>query len=66
MLKQKEQQKKLAAYKHVINQVALTRKAVPYNSDTFSLTAQILQLNPDVYTLWSYRKEVVLQQIEDR
>ncbi|XP_022919133.1 geranylgeranyl transferase type-2 subunit alpha [Onthophagus taurus] len=65
LLKQKEQQKKLAAYKHVMNQVSLNRKSVPYHVETYSLCAQILQSNPDVYTLWNYRKEVVLQQLQE-
>ncbi|GJQ70123.1 hypothetical protein Trydic_g22593 [Trypoxylus dichotomus] len=64
LLKQKEQQKKLKAYRYAMNQVFLTRKDVPYNKDSLILCAQILTVNPDVYTLWNYRKEVILQQIE--
>lgn len=66
LLKQKEQQKKLAAYRYAMNQIASTRKNVPYDKTSFQLCAQVLTVNPDVYTLWNYRKEVVLQQIEMR
>lgn len=66
LLKQKEQQRKLAAYRYAIGQVAATRNAVPYDKDSFNLCAQVLIVNPDVYTLWNYRKEVVLQQISIR
>ncbi|KAK9675222.1 Protein prenyltransferase alpha subunit repeat [Popillia japonica] len=64
LLKQKEQQKKLRAYKYAMNQVAATRKEIPFNKDSLMLCAQVLSVNPDVYTLWNYRKEVVLQQLE--
>lgn len=66
LLKQKEQQKKLRAYKYAMNQVAATRKEIPFNKDSLMLCAQVLSVNPDVYTLWNYRKEVVLQQLEMR
>ncbi|KRT86265.1 hypothetical protein AMK59_1605, partial [Oryctes borbonicus] len=65
LLKQKEQQRKLKAYRYALDQVALTRKDVPYNKNSLMLCAQVLTVNPDVYTLWNYRKEVVLQQIEE-
>ncbi|KAI4465028.1 protein farnesyltransferase alpha subunit/rab geranylgeranyl transferase alpha subunit [Holotrichia oblita] len=64
LLKQKEQQEKLKAYRYAMNQVAATRKEYPFNKHSLMLCAQVLTVNPDVYTLWNYRKEVVLQQIE--
>lgn len=33
-----------------------------YNEDTFKLTTNILQWNPDYYTIWNYRRILILNQ----
>lgn len=32
-----------------------------YNKDTFNLTTRILSSNPDYYTIWNYRRIVILE-----
>lgn len=31
--------------------------------DTFNLTSRILQLNPDYYTIWNYRRIIILDLV---
>ncbi|XP_063901682.1 geranylgeranyl transferase type-2 subunit alpha-like [Zophobas morio] len=62
--KHKEQQKKLTAYRMGMKQILATRDADSYNKDSLALSAQLLTINPDIYTLWNYRKEVVLIEIK--
>lgn len=33
-----------------------------YSEETFKLTTQILQWNPDYYTIWNYRRTILLEQ----
>ncbi|KAG5876455.1 hypothetical protein JTB14_032688 [Gonioctena quinquepunctata] len=62
-LKQKEQQKKLAAYQMGMNTILATRNKDSYEPESFSLCTHLLAANPDIYTLWNYRKEVILMEI---
>lgn len=64
--KQKEQQKKLAAYQAGLKQIISTRKKDSYDPTSLSICTQILIPNPDIYTLWNYRKEVVLIKLKER
>lgn len=34
-----------------------------YSEETFKLTTQILQWNPDYYTIWNYRRIILLEKI---
>jgi geranylgeranyl transferase type-2 subunit alpha len=34
-----------------------------YTIDTFKLTTKILQWNPDYYTIWNYRRILILEQV---
>jgi geranylgeranyl transferase type-2 subunit alpha len=36
-----------------------------YNEDTFKLTTIILQWNPDYYTIWNYRRILILDQVSE-
>lgn len=36
-----------------------------YDAETFSLTTKILQWNPDYYTIWNYRRILILDQIKN-
>ncbi|XP_044760627.1 geranylgeranyl transferase type-2 subunit alpha [Coccinella septempunctata] len=64
LLKEKENQKKLAAYKKGMAFVLATRKKDSFNEEAFSVSSQILLANSHIYTLWNYRKEVILMEIK--
>lgn len=64
--KQKEQEKKLAAYQLSVKQILASRREDSYDPSTLQLCAQVLSSNPDVYTLWNFRKEAVLIEIKTR
>ncbi|CAH1284744.1 unnamed protein product [Diabrotica balteata] len=63
-LKQKEQQKKLVAYHLGMNKILSTRNKDSYEPESLQISSQILIANPDVYTLWNYRKEIILMEIK--
>ncbi|CAG9814069.1 unnamed protein product [Phaedon cochleariae] len=63
--KQKEQQKKLAAYHMGTEKILSSRKQDTYDPESISICTQILVVNPDIYTLWNYRKEVILIKKEE-
>lgn len=66
VLKQKEQQKKLVAYQMGMQKIISSRNEDSYDPASLSMCTQLLIVNPDVYTLWNYRKEVILIEIEKR
>ena len=41
----------------------LQRAARQYDPASYGLTAKLIELNPDFYTLWNFRKEIVLDCI---
>lgn len=60
--KQKEQQRKLAAYRVGMKKILSSRRSDSYDSESFGISSQLLCVNPDIYTLWNYRKEIVLME----
>ncbi|KAL3272908.1 hypothetical protein HHI36_014367 [Cryptolaemus montrouzieri] len=65
LLKEKENQKKLVAYKQGMAFILSTRKKDSYDPEAFAVSSQILHANPHIYTLWNYRKESILLEIEN-
>lgn len=43
-----------------------TRKEDSYDDKALTKSAFLLTQNPDIYTLWNYRKEVILMKIKER
>ncbi|KAK9883047.1 hypothetical protein WA026_001255 [Henosepilachna vigintioctopunctata] len=64
ILKDKENKRKICAYKKGMAYILSSRKKDSYDPESFSISSQILLLNPHVYTLWNYRKEVILMEIQ--
>lgn len=64
--KQKEQEKKLAAYRLNVGRILTSRSENNYSPSDLQLCALILSSNPDVYTLWNYRKEAVLIELNTK
>lgn len=58
--KRREQQEKLKVYLAVTSKVFAKREAKEYDDEGLELTARILEKNPDFYTLWNYRREILL------
>lgn len=42
---------------------SLQKKAGDLGKAAFDLTTRMLQLNPEFYTVWNYRREILLQGI---
>lgn len=53
-------------YRTGIKQILSTRKHDTYDMNSLKICTNILMLNPDIYTLWNYRKEVILIKKEKR
>lgn len=45
-----------------MKQILSTRKPDSYDVDALKTCTNILLLNPDIYTLWNYRKEAILME----
>ncbi|GFT00358.1 geranylgeranyl transferase type-2 subunit alpha [Nephila pilipes] len=58
--KRREQQEKLKIYSSVTGKIFAKREAEEHDEEGLELTARILEKNPDFYTLWNYRREILL------
>ncbi|KAI8593058.1 hypothetical protein BDZ88DRAFT_405365 [Geranomyces variabilis] len=54
--------KKLAEYKGLCSLVSSKRKAKEYDDDAFNLTTKLLSLNPEFYTMWNFRRQIILHR----
>ncbi|XP_031343951.1 geranylgeranyl transferase type-2 subunit alpha isoform X2 [Photinus pyralis] len=52
------------AYRLGMKQILESRKQDTYDPKSLAICAQLLMVNPDIYTLWNYRKEVVLLELK--
>ena len=53
--------KKSAMYNKLLNIVFSCRQKHEMNEPVLDLTTKILKLNPDVYTVWNFRREIILR-----
>ncbi|CAO3691655.1 unnamed protein product [Umbelopsis ramanniana] len=60
--KQKEAVK-IKEYNDLVSKCKQEVEAKNFEFSTLRLTSNILQLNPDYYTIWNYRREILLQGI---
>ncbi|KAG2180774.1 hypothetical protein INT44_003781 [Umbelopsis vinacea] len=60
--KQKEAVK-IKEYNDLVSRCKEEVEAKHFEFSTLRLTSDILQLNPDYYTIWNYRREILLQGI---
>lgn len=49
-----------------MKKILSTRRTDSYDAESLAISSQLLCINPDIYTLWNYRKEVALQEKEKR
>ncbi|KAF7966885.1 hypothetical protein HWV62_36635 [Athelia sp. TMB] len=60
--KQRERQK-LADYLALSDDVLARKKAKEYSPEAFELTTRLLQVNPEFYTAWNYRRNILTHGI---
>lgn len=58
--KRKEQQEKLKIYLKTTSKIFSKREKDEHDEEGLQLTGLILEHNPDFYTLWNYRREILL------
>lgn len=54
-------EQKAQAYLALSEQVSVFRLKGDYSIDALNLTMELLLLNPEYYTIWNYRREIMLQ-----
>lgn len=64
--KEKERQKKLQLFKTGTQKIFEKRKLKEYDDEGLSISGQILQANPDFYTCWNIRREILTMLKDQR
>ena len=49
----------LALFSRLCNEVLERRAAKRYDAESIMLAAKLLEQNPEVYTVWNYRREAL-------
>uniref|UniRef100_A0A0A9XHW1 Geranylgeranyl transferase type-2 subunit alpha n=1 Tax=Lygus hesperus TaxID=30085 RepID=A0A0A9XHW1_LYGHE len=62
----KQKDAKLKVYREGMTQIFERRRSGMKDWETMRFVGDVLSTNPDVYTLWNIRKEVLLQMIDDK
>ncbi|KAL9715020.1 Rab geranylgeranyltransferase [Leucoagaricus gongylophorus] len=63
--KQKEQAK-IAEYLALTDQVLSRKKQKDWSEDALDLTSKLLQVNPEFYTVWNYRRHIFINGLFPR
>ncbi|CCH40862.1 Geranylgeranyl transferase type-2 subunit alpha [Wickerhamomyces ciferrii] len=50
---------KIKSYKALQSQVLQLKNEQQYNAETFKLSTDLLYLNPEFYTIWNYRRDII-------
>ncbi|CAH0603116.1 unnamed protein product [Chrysodeixis includens] len=58
--KEKERQEKLKVFKHAMQKIFHKRKESELDKELLELTGKVLSSNPDIYTLWNIRREILI------
>lgn len=64
--KRKEREKKLQIYTAGTEKAFQKRKANEYDDEALTVSSKLLCENPDFYTLWNFRKEIVLHMSKEK
>lgn len=56
--KRQREQSKIKDYLSLTNDILSRKKNKDWSEDAFNLTTRILQLNPEFYTTWNYRRNI--------
>ncbi|KAK9510293.1 hypothetical protein O3M35_005110 [Rhynocoris fuscipes] len=57
--KRKEREQKVQQYKNGMAKIFAKRKNKEHDNEALALIADLLCSNPDIYTLWNFRKEIL-------
>eukprot|EP01023_Acetabularia_acetabulum_P037797 TRINITY_DN3602_c1_g1_i4.p2 TRINITY_DN3602_c1_g1~~TRINITY_DN3602_c1_g1_i4.p2 ORF type:complete len:356 (-),score=59.96 TRINITY_DN3602_c1_g1_i4:472-1539(-) len=64
--KREKEQQKLELYEKLLQEILKRREEKRFDEDTLEKIATLLSINPDVYTLWNYRRETFLHLVEQQ
>ena len=56
---------KSSMYKSLVGLIFSKRKEKDYSPETMLITGKVLRLNPDFYSLWNFRREILISQIPE-
>lgn len=56
----KQEKPKVDMYKKLCDKVLAGRKLRIYNREYYNLVTELLELNQELYTVWNYRKELII------
>jgi geranylgeranyl transferase type-2 subunit alpha len=63
--KKREREKKANAYKEATSKIYLKRSLGEYDDKSLKLTEAVLRPNPEILTLWNYRREIFQKKMKD-
>ncbi|KAK7202735.1 rab geranylgeranyltransferase alpha subunit [Myxozyma melibiosi] len=58
--KKRKEASKIIEYNALVERVGGSRKNEEYSSTALQLTTTLLKMNPEFYTIWNYRREILL------
>lgn len=58
-------QKKTTQWSKTVASVLSQKKSSNYSTDALEFTAKVLRSHPDFYSVWNFRKEILLSMIVD-
>ncbi|KAH7926287.1 rab-protein geranylgeranyltransferase [Leucogyrophana mollusca] len=61
--KKQREKSKIKEYLTLTEDVFVRKKRQDWSKDAFELTQRLLQLNPEFYTIWNYRRNILLNGI---
>lgn len=59
----KKEREKIEVYTKLTNDVLAKKAANDYSEDAFDLTTQLLTINPEFYTIWNYRRDILINGV---
>jgi hypothetical protein len=58
-------QNKTTQWSKTVDSVLSQKMANDYSTDSLEFTAKVLRSNPDFYSVWNFRKEILMSMIVD-
>ncbi|XP_053608103.1 geranylgeranyl transferase type-2 subunit alpha [Plodia interpunctella] len=58
--KEKERHEKLKIFKHAMHSIQTKRNQGELDKELLEITGKVLSSNPDIYTLWNIRREILI------